>query len=100
MASLDLSLCASHRCIAPDHIGFGLSDRPAGFPWAPQADAENLDEFGNRRLPEHFTLIVHDYGGPIALPLCLRYPQRVQRVVLINTWMWRFTDNRDIKWKG
>ena len=39
---------ASHRCIAPDHLGFGLSDRPRSFPYTPEAHAENLVSFVER----------------------------------------------------
>jgi pimeloyl-ACP methyl ester carboxylesterase len=91
---------ATHRCIAPDHLGFGLSDRPRDFPYTPEAHAENLDAFVERLDPEAFTLVVHDYGGPIGLPLCLRHPERVTRLVLFNTWMWSFAGNADMEKKA
>jgi pimeloyl-ACP methyl ester carboxylesterase len=90
----------THRCIAPDHIGFGLSDRPRDFPYTPEAHADNLARFVERLNPGRFTLVVHDYGGPIGLPLCLRRPERVVRLVLVNTWMWSFAGDRDMEKKG
>lgn len=84
---LILALAPTHRCIAVDHLGFGLSERPRSFPYTPAAHAQNLDEFVTRLDPEPFTLVVHDFGGPIGLPLCLRHPRRVKRLVLLNTWM-------------
>jgi haloalkane dehalogenase len=90
----------THRCIAPDHIGFGLSDRPRNFPYTPAAHAENLAEFVDRLNPGPLTLVVHDYGGPIGLPLCLRHPERVARLVLVNTWMWSFAGDREMEKKG
>jgi haloalkane dehalogenase len=90
----------THRCIAADHIGFGLSDRPPNFSYTPEAHAENLARFVERLDPGPFTLIVHDYGGPIGLPLCLRHPERVERLVLLNTWMWSFTGDRDMERKA
>ena len=91
----------AHRCIAPDHIGFGFSDRPRNFPYTPEAHAANLAEFIGNLNPEPLTLIVHDYGGPIGLPFCLRHPERVKRLVLLNTWMWSFAGDRDMerKWR-
>lgn len=82
------SLSPHLRVIAPDHLGFGLSDKPIdGAILTPAAHATRL-----RALVEHLdlrevTLVVHDFGGPIGLPLALD-TDRVARVVLMNTWMW------------
>lgn len=94
------ALGSTHRCIAPDLIGFGLSDRPRDFDYSPESHAETLAGFVERLNPDPFTLIVHDYGGPIGLPLCLRRPERIKRLVLINTWMWSFGGDRDMERKG
>jgi haloalkane dehalogenase len=88
---------ATHRCIAPDHLGFGLSDRPRSFPYTPEAHAENLAAFVERLHVDAFTLVVHDFGGPIGFPLCLRNPERVMRLVLFNTWMWSFAGDADME---
>ena len=91
---------ATHRCLAPDHLGFGLSDRPIDFPYTPEAHARNFAEFVDRlRLPP-FTLVVHDFGGPIGLPVCLSHPEQVTRIVLLNTWMWSVAGDRDMERKG
>ena len=84
----------THRCLAPDHLGFGLSERPRDFPYMPEAHAANLASFVDRLDPETFTLIVHDFGGPIGLPLCLRQPERVKRLVIVNTWLWSFKGDK------
>jgi haloalkane dehalogenase len=80
------------RCIAPDHLGFGLSDRPAGASYTPAAHAARLREFVDAMGLHRFALVAHDYGGPIALPLALE--GRVTRLILMNTWMWPFDDDR------
>src|SRR5580765_3343709 len=59
------ALSLSHRCLAPDHLGFGLSDRPAKFPYTPEAHAAMLREFVERLDLRDMTLVVHDFGGPI-----------------------------------
>lgn len=97
---LIMALATTHRCIAPDHLGFGLSARPREFPYTPEAHAENLNAFVEQLNPPPLTLIVHDYGGPIGLPLCIRQPHRVARLVLVNTWMWSFVGDRDMERKG
>ncbi len=94
------ALVPEHRCIAPDHLGFGLSDRPRGASYTPRSHAERFEAFIAQLDPDPFTLVVHDYGGPIALPVCLRHPERVKRLVLINTWMWSFAGDADMEKKG
>lgn len=93
-------LSAGHRCIAPDLLGFGLSDRPRDFPYTPEAHAGAIAEFAQRVHLGQFNLVVHDYGGPIALPLALHAPERLRRLVVINTWMWSFADDPDMVKKG
>lgn len=87
------ALSAGHRCIAPDHLGFGTSERPADFAYTPEAHAAALREFIEHLQLEPFTLVVHDFGGPIGLPLALDAGSRVERVVLINTWAWPLDDD-------
>jgi haloalkane dehalogenase len=80
------------RAIAIDHFGFGLSDRPADFAYTPEAHAGALRQFVDALDLRNLTLVVHDFGGPIALPLALDHRDRVARVVVINSWMWPFED--------
>jgi haloalkane dehalogenase len=87
------SLAKRYRCIAPDHLGFGLSARPAAFAYSPEAHAGVLREFVDRLGLDRFTLVVHDFGGPIGLPLALDRPSRVARVILMNTWAWPLDDD-------
>ncbi|MFO0710309.1 MAG: alpha/beta fold hydrolase [Sandaracinus sp.] len=81
-------LSPHHRVIVPDHLGFGLSNKPEDASLlTPAAHAARL-----RALVEHLdlrdvALVVHDFGGPIGLPLALE-GSRVARVVIMNTWMW------------
>jgi haloalkane dehalogenase len=86
-------LCGAHRCVAPDQLGFGLSERPSNFAYTPEAHAGALAEFVDRLQLDRITLVVHDFGGPIGLPLAFAEPSRVRRLVLLNTWMWPFDDD-------
>jgi haloalkane dehalogenase len=86
------------RCVALDHLGFGLSERPAGFPYTPEAHAANLAEFVDRLDLRDPVLIVHDYGGPIGLPLALE--GKASRLILLNTWMWPFDDDPEMLRRG
>jgi haloalkane dehalogenase len=84
------------RCIAPDHLGFGESSRPQAFAYTPEAHARVLNEFVERLGLTNFTLVVHDFGGPIGLPLALVVPSRVNRLVLLNSWAWPLDDDPNI----
>src|SRR5688572_10801004 len=59
----------SSRCIAPDHLGFGLSERPGDASYTPEAHAARLREFVDVLGLDRSSLVVQDYGGPIGLPL-------------------------------
>ena len=60
-------LSASYRCVAIDHIGFGLSDKPKDWNYNPQGHAENLATLIYTLNLKNITLIVQDWGGPIGL---------------------------------
>jgi haloalkane dehalogenase len=87
------SLAPSRRCIAPDHLGFGLSSRPTHFPYTPEAHATTLDAFVDRVGLKRFALVVHDFGGPIGLPLALSGRHEVTDLVVMNTFMWPIDDD-------
>lgn len=76
------------RCIAPDHIGFGLSAKPANWSYHPQAHAENLEKLLLRLDLKDICLVVNDWGGPIGFDFLVKHPERVTGVVILNTWMW------------
>ena len=87
------ALSATHRCVALDHLGFGKSDRPADFGYSPEAHADTLRQFVDALKLDRFTLVVHDFGGPIGLPLALANHSRVERLVMLNTWAWPIDDD-------
>jgi haloalkane dehalogenase len=91
------ALSSDYRCVAPDLIGFGMSERPADFAYTPEAHAKVFQEFIQKLDLRDITLVVHDFGGPIALPVCLQDSPRVKRLVIINTWMWSLEGERDIE---
>jgi len=77
-----------HRCIAPDLLGFGLSEQPAGFSYHPREQARCLATLLAHLDVRDATLVVHDWGGPIGLAFALEHPERVRDLVLFNTWLW------------
>lgn len=81
---LIISLRPRYRCVALDHLGCGLSDKPPR--WLRLDDhIENLEALiGNLGL-DHVTLVAQDWGGAIGLGAMFRLPERLERIVLFNT---------------
>jgi haloalkane dehalogenase len=76
------------RCVALDLPGFGLSTAPAGYGYLPEEHADVLDAFVNRLGLPSFTPVVQDWGGPIGLSVAGRHPERVDGMVIGNTFCW------------
>jgi len=97
-------LSATHRCIAPDHLGFGLSLRPLDADYSPEAHAGRFGRLIDQLDLDRYSLVVHDFGGPIALDSALANPGRIERLVVFNSIAWPFVDDPKMKkvagWAG
>lgn len=76
------------RCIALDYPGFGLSEHPDGYGYAPQEHADVVLELVRFLDLERLTIVGHDWGGPIGLKTALDERRRVRALVMGNTWYW------------
>lgn len=75
-----------YRCIAPDHAGFGRSDKPLDPSWQSLEQHVELTETLLEDLDlRDVTLVVHDWGGPIGMNIAASHPDRVCRVVVLDT---------------
>jgi haloalkane dehalogenase len=86
--SLVLALRDRYRCIVPDHIGCGLSDKPgdARYPYTLArriSDLETLMDHINPTTPLH--LIVHDWGGMIGFGWASERPGKIGSMIIANT---------------
>ncbi|MCU0611799.1 MAG: alpha/beta fold hydrolase, partial [Candidatus Eisenbacteria bacterium] len=77
-----------YRCVAADHLGFGLSDKPKGWTYLPEDHAANLAALIEGLGLKRITLVMQDWGGPIGLSYAVAHPANVSRIVLMNTWAW------------
>jgi haloalkane dehalogenase len=80
---------AGFRCVAPDLMGFGRSDKPIDLDWYSYdrhvATAATLvDDLDLRDA----TFVVHDWGGPIGLRVAVEKPDRVSRIAILDTGLW------------
>ncbi len=73
------------RCIVPDHIGCGLSDKPQDYPYRLENHIQNLEKLIKSLGLKKIHLIVHDWGGAIGMGLATRNPDLVDKVVILNT---------------
>ena len=88
--NLVLALKDARRCIVPDHIGMGLSDKPDDDRYDYRLksrvdDLEALLAHLNCDAGTKLTLVMHDWGGMIGMAYAARHPERIGRLVLMNT---------------
>ncbi|NML51639.1 haloalkane dehalogenase [Streptomyces sp. R302] len=77
-----------YRCIAVDHLGFGLSARPAGYGYTIAEHTAVLGELIDHLRLDDFILMGQDWGGPIGLGAAVPRADRVRGIVLGNTAFW------------
>ena len=83
--NLILGLKDSYRCVVPDHMGMGKSDKPQDYPYTLSQHIDNLEQLVNHLGLDDITLVVHDWGGAIGMGFAVRHPERIRRLVIFNT---------------
>jgi len=81
-------IAAQHRAIAVDHLGFGRSEKPAKT-LRLEDHIKNFSELALNLDLTDVTLVMQDWGGPIGLGFATRHPERIKRLVIMNTWAFR-----------
>lgn len=91
------SLSKSYQTIAIDWLGFGKSDKPLENAYTFSQQQEILDTVLSELLApdEQVTLIAHDIGGPPAIRWTSEHPDRVKRLILLNTVLYPFSTPLD-----
>ena len=91
--SLVVALRDRYRCIVPDHVGMGLSDKPSDreYEYTLERRIEDLDRLLAHLLADRggvtrdVTLVVHDWGGAIGMGWAVQNPEKIARLVILNT---------------
>jgi pimeloyl-ACP methyl ester carboxylesterase len=86
--NLVLALRDKFRCIVPDHLGCGLSDKPPAnqYDYSLKSRIDDLEALlDNLEVKENITLVLHDWGGMIGMGYAARHPHRIKRIIASNT---------------
>lgn len=78
----------NYRCIVPDHIGCGLSDKPGDdqYEYTLESRVNDLEALlESLGITENVTLVVHDWGGMIGMVYATRHSERIRRIAVLNT---------------
>ncbi len=91
-----------YRCIVPDHVGMGLSDKPddGAYTYTLQSRVDDLDRLVDALgLTRKITLAVHDWGGMVGFAWALRNPERIARLVILNTASFPLPKTKKLPWQ-
>ncbi len=81
-------LAPHFRCVVPDHIGMGYSDKPGddAYSYTLAQRVDDLEQFLEQiGVTENINLVVHDWGGMIGMAYAHRHPAAIKRIVVMNT---------------
>jgi haloalkane dehalogenase len=103
----DPALGKAYRCIVPDHIGMGLSDKPSDaqgasprYDYTLQSRVDDLDALlTHLDVADNITLAVHDWGGMIGFGWALKNAARVKRLVILNTGAFPLPNAKAMPWQ-
>lgn len=89
-------LRTDHRVVAPDHIGCGRSDKPKAedYDYTMRSRVDDLTRLVNDLDLHDITLVVHDWGGAIGMAWAVENPERVSRIVVLNTAAFHLPDGK------
>lgn len=82
-------LRAHFRCVAPDLLGMGLSDKPQDAGYMPADHAARLEKFIEQLGLKNICIVGNDFGLSIALSYAINHPDNVLKISIFNGWMWR-----------
>lgn len=77
------------RCVAPDLLGMGLSDKPVDVDYSCKAHAARLGQFMEKLGLRDICIVANDFGLSIALSQAIQQPENVRKICIFNGWMWR-----------
>jgi haloalkane dehalogenase len=94
-------LRGDHRVIAPDHVGCGMSDKPEddAYSYTLERRVADFATLMDRLGLDRVNLVVHDWGGAIGCAWAGRHPDRVERLVILNTAAFHLPPDKRLPWQ-
>ncbi len=95
-------LSGTHRTIVPDHVGCGLSDKPGDdqYEYVLERRVKDLEALlDHLGVTKNITLVLHDWGGMIGLAFATKHPDRIKRLVVLNTAGFGLPPGRKLPWQ-
>lgn len=75
-----------YRTVVPDHIGYGMSDKPKDKSnYSLELHINRFEKFVEKLNLDNITLVIHDWGGAIGMGYAVRHPGKIKRIVILNT---------------
>ncbi|MCK5818600.1 MAG: alpha/beta fold hydrolase [Psychromonas sp.] len=91
----------NYQCIVPDHIGCGFSNKPDDihYDYTLKSRIDDLESLlAHLNINDNITLVVHDWGGMIGLGYAARYPDRIKRLIILNTSAFHLPEEKPFPW--
>jgi haloalkane dehalogenase len=90
-----------YRCIVPDHIGMGQSDKPptTKYDYSLKSRIDDVEVLlDSLNVTSNITLVVQDWGGMIGMGYAARHPDRIKRIIATNTGCTRLPKSKPFPW--
>jgi len=97
-----LALSSQYRCIVPDHIGMGMSDKPGtdDYSFTLTDRVDDVETFLEQlQVRDNITLVLHDWGGMIGMAYACRHPHRIKRLIILNSAAFHLPDKLSLPWQ-
>ena len=94
-------LIPDYRAIVPDHIGCGRSEKPGDdrYKYNLERRIDDLEALlDHLQLGAGLTLVVHDWGGAIGMGFAARHPERISRLIILNTAAFHLPMSKAFPW--
>lgn len=79
------ALAPTMRCVVPDHIGMGLSQKPADYAYTLATRIGDIEALVASLGLKRIHLVVHDWGGAIGFGFAARHPALIGKITVLNT---------------
>ena len=91
----------THRVVVPDHMGCGYSDKPGddAYEYTLERRIGDFSALMGHLDLDDITLVVHDWGGMIGFGWAVRNPERIRRLVILNTAAFHLPVAKALPWQ-